>query len=243
MKISFFAPSYNRPEKSITQKKYPFVKLVVKEEEAEEYRSNGNDLAECPNEAQGNLCRVRNWILDNYLKDNDCVIILDDDIGHVSEWIKQEEKILNPEELLELCESAVILAKDSGVKMWGINPTPDKGSYREHTPFSFCDYLGGPFQAFMNGCDLRYDEKLPLKEDYDMTLQQIWHYDYILRLNWVHLSVKQSEQEGGCAVYRNLKREKEQFHLLRKKWGDDIVKYDKSSKQVFDYNPILKLPY
>ena len=36
-KLNFFAPSYKRPEKSITQITYPFVKLVVKESEAEEY--------------------------------------------------------------------------------------------------------------------------------------------------------------------------------------------------------------
>ena len=43
MKVKIFAPSYKRPEKSITQINYPVVKLVVRESEAEEYRENGND--------------------------------------------------------------------------------------------------------------------------------------------------------------------------------------------------------
>jgi hypothetical protein len=38
MKVKFFAPSYKRSEKSISQIKYPFVKLVVRESEAEEYK-------------------------------------------------------------------------------------------------------------------------------------------------------------------------------------------------------------
>ena len=56
MKIKIFAPSYKRPEKSITQIIYPFVKLVVRESEAEEYRKNGNDIIVCPDSAQGKDC-------------------------------------------------------------------------------------------------------------------------------------------------------------------------------------------
>ena len=60
MRIKIFAPSYKRPEKSITQITYPFVKLVVRESEAEEYLENGNDIIVCPDQAQGNISRVRN---------------------------------------------------------------------------------------------------------------------------------------------------------------------------------------
>ena len=62
MKVKFYAPSYKRPEKSITQIKYPFIKLVVRESEAEAYKKNGNDIIICPNSAQGNISRIRNWI-------------------------------------------------------------------------------------------------------------------------------------------------------------------------------------
>ena len=65
MKVSFYAPSYKRPEKSITQINYPFVKLVVRESDADEYRYNGNDIIVVPDTAQGNVCRIRNYILDN----------------------------------------------------------------------------------------------------------------------------------------------------------------------------------
>ena len=52
MRIKIFAPSYKRPEKSITQINYPNVKLVVRESEAEEYIANGNDIIVCPDSAQ-----------------------------------------------------------------------------------------------------------------------------------------------------------------------------------------------
>jgi hypothetical protein len=44
MKIGYFSPSYKRPEKSKTQLIYPFIKLVVRESEAENYIKNGRKL-------------------------------------------------------------------------------------------------------------------------------------------------------------------------------------------------------
>ena len=242
MRVKFYAPSYKRPEKSITQKKYPFVKLVVKESEAEAYRKNGNDIVVCPDSAQGNVCRVRNWILDNLFDDADCIVILDDDCSGVGRWQDQKKKVFNQEELEEFCESASILCKDFGFYHWGLNCVTDKGAYREYSPFGTLQYIGSPFSGHLKESKLRYDEALPLKEDYDITLQHIKKYGGCLRINYAHYQVKQSEQTGGCAAYRNLDYEKSQFFDLQRKWGKDVIKMDNTSKRSFDYNPIMKVP-
>lgn len=83
MKVKFYAPSYRRPIKSITQKNYPFVKLVVCESDADSYIENGNDIIVCPDSAQGNVCRVKNWMLDNLFDDADCIIFVDDDCSGI----------------------------------------------------------------------------------------------------------------------------------------------------------------
>jgi len=242
MKIKIFAPSYKRTEKSITQIKYPEVKLVVRESEAEEYRNNGNDIIVCPDSAQGNVSRIRNWILDNLYEDADCIVIVDDDCKSIGRWEKQNDIIFNQEELNEFCESSSVLCKELGYKHWGLNCVTDKGAYREYTPFGFLQYIGSPFSAHLKESAIRYDEDLPLKEDYDMTLQHIQKYDGCLRINYAHYNVKQAEQEGGCATIRNLQKEKQQFFALQKKWGKDIVVRDKGSKRTFDFNPIIKVP-
>ena len=242
MKIVFYAPSYKRPEKSITQKLYPFVKLVVKESEAEEYIQNGNEVVICPDNIQGNLCRVRNWILDNLFLDADCLILLDDDCRGIGRWQDQTYYKFNSEELFESCEIWAKLCSDFGFKFWGLNCVVDKGAYREYTPFGTLQYIGGPFQAFLKDNYIRYDEDLPLKEDYDITLQNILEFGGALRINFASYDVKQAEQEGGCATYRNLDYEREQFYSLQKKWGKDIITRDKGSKKSFDFNPILKIP-
>jgi len=242
MKIKYFAPSYKRPEKSSTQKMYPEVTLVVSEDEAEEYKKNGNVVITCPNEIQGNLCRVRNWIIDEHIKDYDCIVLMDDDNSGVFRWENQEFIKLRGEEFYEEVEKCTILCKDYGYYFWGMNCMPDKGAYMEHTPFGTTRYIGGPFQCIMNGNELRYDETLPLKEDYDYTLQNLLKYGGALRFNYLSYRNKQSMQPGGCSAQRNTDREREQFDLLQKKWGSDIIQVDSKSKKDFDYNPIMKTP-
>lgn len=248
MRVGMFSPSWKRgKEKSLTQRYCPAVRLVVAESQAKEYIASGNDVIICPDEAQGNLCRVRNWILDELAPDLDGVVILDDDISGVCYYEVERgvgcQKIkLSGYELEEFVEMGSILCKEIGARFWGLNPAGDKGGYREHTPFSLSKYVPGPFQGFLSGQVCRYDEELPLKEDYDMTLQQLHKYGKVLRFNAYHMEVKQSEQEGGCADYRTLRKEKEQFEGLRRKWGKEIVRMDVGSKREFDYNPIIKPP-
>ena len=242
MKVKFYSPSYKRPEKSITQIHFPDVQLVVRESEAEEYIANGNDVVICPDSAQGNLCRVRNWILDNLFDDADCIVLLDDDCSRIGRWEEQVQIKFNMGDLSEFAENMANITKDMGFHFWGLNCVTDKGAYREYTPFGTLQYIGGPFQAHLKTSEIRYDEDLPLKEDYDISLQHIHKYGGCLRVNFAHYDVKQAEQEGGCATYRNLKKEKQQFFALQKKWGKDVIKRDKGSKRSFDFNPVMKVP-
>ena len=242
MKVKFYSPSYKRPEKSITQIHFPDVQLVVRESEADEYIANGNDVVVCPDSAQGNLCRVRNWILDNLFDDADCIVLLDDDCSRIGRWEEQVQIKFNMGDISEFAENMANITKDMGFHFWGLNCVTDKGAYREYTPFGTLQYIGGPFQAHLKTSEIRYDEDLPLKEDYDISLQHIHKYGGCLRVNFAHYDVKQAEQEGGCATYRNLKKEKQQFFALQKKWGKDVIKRDKGSKRSFDFNPVMKVP-
>jgi hypothetical protein len=242
MKIGYFAPSYKRPEKSITQIKYPFIKLVVCESQAEEYLENGNDIVIVPNEAQGNISRIRNYIKDNLMQDFDCIIMVDDDNSGIGYWENQKYKIFEANELEEFCESLAILTKDFGFYSFGLNCVTDKGAYMEHTPFSTNKFIGAPFHGILKNNKCIYDEDIPLKEDYDWTLQNLKKYGGVLRANFASYKVKQAEQKGGCSNMRNLKEEERQFELLQKKWGSKIIRQDKKSKRSFDFNPILKSP-
>ncbi len=249
MKIGYFSPSYRRGHLlSITQKNYPFVKIVCMESEAQQYRQNGNDVITCPDNQQGNVCRVLNWILDTFLHQYDCIVILDDDVSSVGYWKpnivdnQQKHKYL-PDELEEFCEMNAIMCKDAGKFFWGLNCKVSRGFYREYLPFGFLQFIGGPFRAHMAGDELRYDESLYLKEDYDMTLQQIHKNKGVFRVNYAFYIAKQSKQVGGCATHRNLEVEKAKLALLQKKWGTSVISIDTKSKRSFDYNPLMNIPF
>jgi hypothetical protein len=242
MKIGFFSPSYKRPQRSVTQKKYPFVKLIVKESEADEYISNGNEIITCPDSAQGNIAKIRNYILNKYLNDFDAIVIIDDDCKGIGYWEEQKYKIFDESELVEFFESMYIITNEFQYKLFGFNCVIDKGAYREHTPFSTCKFIGAPCSMILKGNECRYDENIPLKEDYDFTLQNLKKYKGALRANFASYDVKQAEQKGGCASMRNQKEEQRQFDLLQKKWGSKIIQKDNKSKRSFDFNPIMKSP-
>ena len=197
-----------------------------------------------PNAVQGNVSRVRNYILDHF----NPVLILDDDIRRFGRWDRQKNIKLNTDEAMEFIEHAFLVARGLHVHMWGMNLLPDKGAYREYTPFALRAVVLGPVQGFVN-MDLRYDETLPLKEDYDLSLQVLNKYRRTLRFNMYHYVCGQHNNVGGCATYRTLDRERAQFLQLQKKWGSDIVRIDTQGGQVnqkkrtnWDINPVVRVP-
>lgn len=254
MNIRICCPSYKRPVVK-TLKYLPFCRVFVAPEEFEEYKTANPaaDIIACPAGVQGNLCRVRNYILrSEFASGADVVAILDDDYSGVFYFESGKQVFpVKTDDFMPFIEKYSTLAREWGARFWGINVNPDPQCYRENVPFSTLSYIGGPFQIFLNGNECFYDERLPLKEDYDMTLQQINRYRIALRINKFFYRVQQAEQSGGCAVYRNLEKERQQLELLRKKWGSQIIRIDTQDRShrgkkkhgvAFDFNPVIRVP-
>lgn len=252
-KITVYSPTYKRAQDIMTHEKMPYVKYVVGEFEIDEYMKHNPDLnyVLAPNSAQGSTSRIRNWILDNAKTDK--IVMVDDDFSGFGRWIvnednRKEHKKLSNDEIVEFLIHGFNLAAEMGVKFWGVNCIQDPMSYRDYTPFKLTAFIGGPFQAFIK-MDLRYDERIPLKEDYDLSLQVLNKYRKVLRFSAYHYFVKQCENQGGCAAFRTIEREKEQMQILQNKWGTKIVKTDSGNSQVkrkkqkaYDINPVIKIP-
>ena len=92
MKISINCPSYKRP-KVETLDYIKSCKVWVAEREYDEYikanKGLEDNIISVPNEVQGNLCRIRNYILDKTLEDNDVVLIIDDDLSAIGRYEPQ----------------------------------------------------------------------------------------------------------------------------------------------------------
>ena len=161
-------------------------------------------------------------------------------------WRYHKKNTLETKDFLAFIEKYSIMCEDLGAKMWGVNCVEDEMAYRIITPFSTVSIILGPFCVFLKGNECRYDEALPLKEDYDIFIQNCNKYRKVLRINSFWYDCKQSVQKGGCASMRNAEKERSQLEDLQKKWGSKIVKFDKKSnaknRKVIDYNPIIKIP-
>lgn len=249
-KISVCSPSYKRPRVE-TLDYLPDVKVFVDHSEYDEYvESNpkGSNIISCPEGIQGNVARIRNYIIDTEFENGaDVVCILDDDMKGMYYWEDTKAHLIEPDKFNEFIYKHTVLAMDMGVYYWGVNINKDKQVYNEFAPFSFLRFIGGPFGCHIKGSKLRYDEALPLKEDYDMTIQHLNKYRRVLRVNKYFYDVKQSINVGGCAAMRSFKRERQQFDAFQKKWGSNIVREDISDKsnkdqRSMDYNPIIRVP-
>lgn len=251
MKIVFCSPSYRRPNGVEVDRFIPSVALYVAESEVEEYRKYNEKvhIRVIPDSVQGNLSRVRNYILEDQ-KEN-IVVMVDDDLQYVGYHENRALRKLNSEEeLIDFVYKYSILAMDWGVKMWGVQVNPDKQNYREYSPFSTLSYIGDPFTVHIND-PLRYDERFRLKMDYDFAIQHLNRFRKILRVNKFFYQVRQMEQVGGCSMYRNIDEEKKELKMLQSKWGRKIIKeesvnqsrsHSSKKKRTFDVNPILKVP-
>ena len=243
-----FAPSYMRPKAVTTQAYLPFVTYIVAESEAESYRSEGHGVEVCPDSVQGNVSRVRNWILDQAFGEwnLDGVVQIDDDVSGILRWYHGKHQKFDADDVQAFAERAFILAGDGGTALWGLNPTPSsKWAYCEHTPFCFTKYIPSPFFGVLK-TDIRFDERLSLKEDFDFTLQVVNRHRRALRFNGYGCVSDQHGKAGGCATYRTVEREREQLSLLQNTWGRDIVKTDtrasRRARAVQDLNPRLSIP-
>jgi hypothetical protein len=247
------APSYRRPSAVHTLKYLPSCRIYVSREEEAAYReaNPGADIVGVDPKHQGNVCRIRNHILDCEMRDGRAVLIIDDDLQGLYKWRRLVRCRMETEaEVVEFVEKYTALCREWECPAWGVNVNPDGQVYREMTPFSLTSFVGSPFIVHV-AHRLRYDERLSLKEDYDFTLQLLNAHRKVLRVNSVYYLTLQMAQPGGCATYRNLDVERKQLELLQRKWGRHIVRMDalttsrnhKTTKvRKFDVNPVIRSP-
>ena len=255
MKLTTNIQSYKRAGAVSTLKLFPDAALWVHAFEADAYRGAypKADVRVLPDDTRGNPPRVKNFILDAVLNGEgaDACLFLDDDITKVCHFFNKTLIPLQGERLRWFVLKHTVLCQEWGFKLWGLNVTFDKQVYREYTPFSTLSYVSSSFACFLRGNTLRYDERFPPKEDYDMTLPQCQKYRGLLRVNKGSYVKKSAENVGGCAGYRNVDRERQQVQALQAKWGSSVVRLDSletsrnhrtTKRRTFDIKPVIEVP-
>ena len=239
MNWQIYIPSYKRAGGITSHKLFPSAKIVVPVSQFDEYQEQyGEKVASIPDDKDGNIAVKRNAVLDMARKDGvEWVLMVDDDYAYVGRTTKQQTRWLNVEEIEMLIIQGCQMADDLQTGMWGLNVQIDPKFYHEYSPFSLATPILGPWQA-VKVSELRYDEEIYLKEDYDFWLQSIKKYRKTLRFEAYHYMVNHVNKSGGVVSYRTKQLEEEHNKMLQRKWGRRVVKYD-FTKSI---NPRVHIP-
>jgi hypothetical protein len=227
----FATPSYKRATNCKTALLLPEVTIFCHEFEVAEYKAaNKNKICPIPDDLQKQgMAKIRNFILEQ-VKVGESVVMFDDDISRFG-YIENGEQIeiTNPKLVYNLFTNLEIMAREMGTSVFGINQQSDPKFYREYSPLSLLAPVLGPALGIIR-TELRFDEDLGLKEDYDYSVQALRKHRRILRHNKYHYIADHIKLKGGCSIYRNVEKESQQMKLLEKKWGSGIIKADRKTQ-------------
>jgi len=211
---------------------------VVHEFEERKYRDiEKGKIVVIPDNLQGNISKVRNWILDHE-KDPE-IVMMDDDVSEIGYYEDEgRNHPMKPGEIMEFLRSGYRMVKELGeVRLWGVNLQMDPKFYKEFNPFCFLNPILGTFSCHLNP-ELRYDEDVFMFEDYDFFLRTIVKYRKIFRFNKYHYKADHVNTSGGCNSYRLSEYERSQANLMMKRWGKKVFKIN-FRRSVY---PIVKVP-
>ena len=235
--VSVVIPSKGRAERIEGSQYFAYAHYVVCEAERDEYAAvvGANRLIVCPNTAEGNIARKRNWIINNIPRP---LLMIDDDVKCIRHAERGAQQIrLNANAARAVIIQGFNLAHDWKVPLWGINVNIDGRNYQQYKPFSLTQMVLGPFVAHMEH-GLQYDERMDTKDDYDISLQALAKYKKILRINKYSYDCGHGTNEGGIVAYRTWEREGRACAAIMRKWGSRVIKY-KTGKSAKKYGDVL----
>lgn len=232
--MKYFIPTYRKKEvKTAETFKGLDYLLFCDEEDFEKW----NDKYNCyllPDGVQGNIARVRNYIL-KYARENkiEMFSMCDDDISKLyiyDSTLKSRLKELSGAEYDYILDrfSETFYQKENCVG-WSMNETSQPRDYKGEIGCNNACFMSGTFSIyFTDRITFQFDERLSLKEDYDFTLQALTNGKIIYKFKGLFYLPERVttglKNFGGCSTYRTSEREQEQIKLMKEKWGD-LIKY------------------
>jgi len=175
----------------------------------------------------GKLMASRNFALEHAFKEGKISVQLSDDIKKV-----KINKNFGDGSEIDLDEAIKDLVKQFNkvpVKLMGIPPTSN--DFFAKTILSKNTFCIGDM-LFVKPTDLRFDERLTLKEDYDYTLQHLNKYGNCFRYQKYLFHFQHYSNRGGAVDIRDDNEERKNIRYLMLKWGDKIKLNTKRKNEI-----------
>ncbi len=176
------------------------------------------------------LCNARNLALEDAFALNLPCLQLSDDLKKIE--IAGGKEATREIAFNEIAQYIVGIANSQqNTFLFGVAPTPNAFYYNIKKPFSPRSFIVGDF-CLTRPSEPRWDERLPVKEDYDFTLQHIYRYGFAVRCNAVLLTFGHRIKGGGAYAARQLGAEQIAIAYLRQKWPNNIVDNPRRTNEI-----------
>jgi hypothetical protein len=164
---------------------------------------------------------ARNAILDYFPKETEIVTLCDDvESLQILDSIGGKLRLLTAKEWHKLILAGFISARKWGTKLWGVYPVANH--FYMSWKVSTKAFIIGTFSGIIVS-DIRHDERLELKEDYDFSLKHIQRYSGVIRYNNVCVKAKHYKNKGGCVGYRTIEKEQNAISVLKAMYPKNVV--------------------
>lgn len=183
---------------------------VVPESDAGTYEAQGANVIIDP----GSLVGARNLALEHAFAHDFACVQLSDDLKRIkalASGLPKGMELTLAAALAELNEAL----DDTGLVLAGCSPTDNLYFAKEDV--STRKFIVGDL-IMVRPTELRFDEALRLKEDYDFTLQHWATYGGAARCDYIAPSFAHYTNAGGAVAARTAQLEQETIAYLKAKW-------------------------
>jgi len=177
------------------------------------------------------LTKIFNFMIDNI---EDDIFIVGDDLLKLHCFVGRKNTVYtDPTVIKQVVENAEYVAKRIGAKYFGFSNSPVPFRFQAYNPIKLCGFIAAAYGVI--GKDIRYDESITLREDYDFTLQQLQKNRYVYidtRFHFEQFVPYKNDQPGGLAIYKSSERFAREQAYLKRKWGKYISVYSNSQPNI-----------
>jgi hypothetical protein len=242
--VKVVIPSHKRAERVKTTQAVDNAILCVAESQAENYKFHNPDveIVVHPDSVVG-LAPKRDWIL-RYFKN---VMMLDDDISDLKRtYTGPGEKIkVDPSTAFEIIQTTAQACSEAGFYLFGFSTSPSPITFNSLRPIELGGYFTGCAHGVLAGSKLWYNPQIVCNEDYWISLLNAhYHRGGYKDTRWYWAQEDTFVNRGGLAEFRNESVEEQDFHLLQRVFGKDVVQLRKSAKGgKHPFQKTIKLPF
>ena len=186
----------------------------------------------------GQLCHSRNVGIDAAQAAGGACVQLSDDLTKLQVAVQGPGKLIAQTATFDECVRRILEGMAGvGARLGGAAPTANPFYANIKRPVHSGAFIVGDFIVVGKDCDLRFNEHMTLKEDYDYTLQHVMRYGVVARRDDVLATFQHRSNPGGAVAVRTAELEQENIAILRATWGGFIADNPRRPNEI-----LLKLP-